>query len=141
MAKKLLMVIVVLCLLTSAMACAPAQPETIKIGCVLSTSGLLGGPAGQNMMNAARLAVDEINAAGGVLGKQLELVEADDATEADKCLRQVKRMVEKHNVKVIVGGQSSGAAMASGPYVAQKEVLLVSPSATSTELSNQEWTE
>jgi len=91
------------------------------------------------MMKGARLAVKEINANGGVLGKKVELVEEDDATEAAKCLERVKKMVEIDGVKVLVGGMTSGAAMASGPYVAGKGVLIVTPSATSPAISEQVW--
>jgi len=139
MVKKLLLVVAVVCLLIPAVACGPAAPETIKIGCVLSTTGLLG-PMGEDMMDGARMAVEEINAAGGVLGKQMELVEEDDATEAAKCLDRVKKLVEIDGVKVLVGGMTSGAASASGAYVADREVLMVSPSATSPTISDQEWT-
>jgi len=140
MIKKLLLVVAALSLLIPAVACAPKEAETIKIGCVLSTTGLLG-PMGEDMMNAARLAVEEINAAGGVSGKQVELVEEDDATEAAKSLDRVKKLVDISGVKVLVGGMTSGAAMASGAYVADHEVLMVSPSATSPEISAQPWTE
>jgi len=138
MVKKLLFTLAILCLLIPAVACGPAAPPEIKIGCVLSTTGLLG-PMGQDMMDAARLAVKEINAAGGVLGKPVKLVEEDDATEAAKCLERVKKMVEIDGIKVLVGGMTSGAAMASGPYVAGKKVVMVSPSATSPAISEQEW--
>ncbi len=139
MTKKLLLVIVALCLLTSAIACAPKEAVETKIGCVLSTTGLLG-PKGIDRLSAARLAITEINAKGGVLGNQVELVEADDGTDAARCLEKVKEMVENNGVKVLVGGMSSGAVMATGPYLAQKNVLMVSPSATSPEISDQAWT-
>lgn len=138
--KKLLLMVAALCLLIHAVACVPKEAETIKIGCVLSTTGLLG-PMGEDMMDGARLAVKEINAAGGVLGKQVELVEEDDATEAAKCLDRVKKLVEIDGVKVLVGGMTSGATMASGSYVAKQKVLMVSPSATSPAISDQAWTE
>ena len=89
MIKKLLLVLVALSLLIPATACS-AGDDTIKIGCVLSLSGDLG-PKGKDRLEAARLAVKEINAAGGVLGKELLLVDKDDATNADKCLEQVQR--------------------------------------------------
>ncbi len=139
MIRRLLLMVAALSLLVPATACAPKEVETIKIGIVLSTTGLLG-PMGEDMMEGARLAVEEINAEGGVLGRQVELVEEDDATEAAKCLDRVKKLVDVDGVKVLVGGMTSGASMASGPYVAGKEVLLVSPSATSPAITNQEWT-
>jgi len=139
MVKKLLMVIAVLALLIPVAGCGPAPAETIKIGCVLSTTGLLG-PMGERMMQGAELAVQEINAQGGVLGKQIELVEENDNTESAKCLERVKKLVEVDGVKVLVGGMFSGATMASGAYVADHEILMVSPSATSPMISEQEWT-
>ena len=139
MVKKLLMVIAVLALLIPVAGCGPAPAETIKIGCVLSTTGLLG-PMGERMMQGAELAVQEINAQGGVLGKQIELVEENDNTESAKCLERVKKLVEVDGVKVLVGGMISGATMATGPYLADHEILMVSPSATSPMISEQEWT-
>jgi branched-chain amino acid transport system substrate-binding protein len=137
--KRLLTVIVALLLLLSALACSRTESDTIKIGCVLSTTGLLG-PKGVDRLNAARLAVSEINAEGGVLNKQVELVEADDGTDPDKCLTKVKKMVEKDGVQVLVGGMSSDAVLATGQYLMEKEVMMVSPSATSIEISGQPWT-
>jgi len=138
--KRLLLVIVALSLLIAGIiGCAPAKPAgTIKVGCVLSMTGLLG-PMGQDMMAAARLAVKEINEADGLLGKQVQLIEEDDGTEAAKCLERVKKLVEIDGVKVLVGAMTSGAAMAIGPYLATKSVLVVTPSATSPALSEQYW--
>jgi len=68
-------------------------------------------------------------------------VEEDDATEAAKCLDRVKKLVEIDGVKVIVGGMTSGASMTSGPYLAGKRILMVTPSATSPLISEQPWKE
>ncbi|MFH0768280.1 MAG: ABC transporter substrate-binding protein [Chloroflexota bacterium] len=138
MLKKLLAIITVLSLLMSVVACTPKPAEATKIGIVLSTTGLLG-PMGEDMMKAARLAVKEINAAGGVLKSQVELIEEDDATEAAKCLERVKKLVDVNGVKVLVGGMTSGASMATGPYLVEKQVVMVTPSATSPALADQTW--
>ena len=139
MSKKPLFIIVALLLFVPAVACAPTEPETIKIGCVLSTTGLLG-PKGKDRVNAARLAVEETNAGGGVLSMQVELLEADDATDPDRCLKEVRELVENDGIEVLVGGMSSSAVMACGLYLAERKVLMVSPSATSTDISDQPWT-
>ena len=141
MTRKILfiIVVVVLLLLVSTIACAPTEPEMIKIGCVLSTTGLLG-PKGVDRMSVARLAVEEINANGGVLGTLVRLLEADDATDPDRCLEKVKELVENDGVKALVGGMSSSAVMACGSYLAEQKVLMISPSATSTAISDQPWT-
>lgn len=139
MVKKILIAVVALSLLIPVViGCGPQAGEAQKIGIVLSTTGLLG-PMGVDMMAAARLAAKEINDAGGVLGKQVQLIEEDDGTDAAKSLERVKKLVEIDGVKVLVGAMTSGAGMATGPYLAEKSVLLVTPSATSPALSEQPW--
>ena len=140
MYKKLIIAIVALSLLFSVFACGKTEIETTKIGCVLSLTGLLG-PKGTERLDAARLAVSEINAEGGILCKQVELLEADDATDAEKCLTRVKKMVQNDGVQVFVGGMSSDAVLATGQYLAEKRVVMISPSATSGEISEQAWTD
>jgi len=140
MVKKLLLVVAVLCLLIPAAACAPAEAETIKIGCLLDTPGGLG-PMGVRMLNGARLAVDEINAAGGVLGKQVELIEEDGNTDAATGFDGVKKMVEINGVQVIAGPMITGASLLSIPYVMEQKVPLITPSATGIPLSEMEGTE
>ena len=97
MVKKLLLVVVALSLLIPAAACGPA--ETIKIGCVLELTGPLGH-MGEMMLDGAKMAVEEINAAGGVLGKQLELVAEDGATDAAIGFDRVKKLVEIDGVAI-----------------------------------------
>lgn len=141
MIKRLLVAALALALIVPVAACSSGGGGgTIKLGVVLSTSGLLG-PMGQDMMKAAELAVKEINDGGGLLGKKVELVEEDDTTDAATALTRVKKIVEVDGVQLMVAGMTSGGAMAIGPYLAQKGVLAVSPSATSPNLQNQPWKE
>lgn len=148
--QKLLALVAVVALLLSITGCgkkAPAptpkeQPAAgeIKLGCVLSMSGQLA-TMGSKMADAVKLAVEEINRAGGVNGKKIKLYLEDDATDPATCLNAIKKLVELNNVKLIIGGMTSGGAKAAGPYVAQRQVLLISPSATSPELTGQAWRE
>lgn len=141
MFRKVLVTALALSLLVPIAACSSGgQAGNIKIGVVLSTTGLLG-PMGIDMMKAAELAVKEINDSGGLLGRQVELVKEDDTTDAAKALERVKKMVEVDGVQLMVGGMISGAAMAIGPYAAQKGVLVVSPSATAATIASQPWKE
>ena len=140
MVKKLLLVAAVVCLLVPAVACAPAEAETIKIGCLLDTTGGLA-PMGVRMLNGARLAVDEINAAGGVLGKQVELIEEDGNTEAATGFDGIKKMVEINGVQVVAGPMITGASLLSIPYAMEQKVALITPSATGVPLSEMEGTE
>ena len=129
MVKKLLLVVAVLALLVPAVACAPAGPETIKIGCVCTKTGDLG-PMGMRMFQGAELAVEEINAAGGVLGKKVELVEEDDATDPQKSLERVRKLVEVDGVEVTIGAWFGGSSGATAPYAEENKIPVVSPSCT-----------
>jgi ABC-type branched-subunit amino acid transport system substrate-binding protein len=140
MIKKLLMVVAVLALLIPAVACGPGPAETIKIGVVLDLTGDLG-PMGVRILNGARLAADEINAAGGVLGKQVELVEEDGATDPATGFDRVKKLVSVDGVEVITGPMITGASLLSIPYVDGQNVPLITPSATGIQLSEEEGTE
>jgi branched-chain amino acid transport system substrate-binding protein len=118
---------------------APAGAETIKIGCLLTTTGDLG-PMGGRMANGARLAIDQINDQGGLLGKKAELVLENDNCEPAKGLERIKKLIDVDGVKVIVGPMISGSSFSAGPYASRKRVPLISPSATAAKLSQQSWT-
>lgn len=140
MIKKLLMVVAVLALLVPAVACGPGPAETIKIGVLLDLTGDLGS-MGVRILNGARLAADEINAAGGVLGKQVELVEEDGATDPATGFDRVKKLVLVDGVEVITGPMITGASLLSIPYADEQDVPLITPSATGIQLSEEEGTE
>jgi len=138
MIKKILLVLVALSLLIPVTACA--GEETIKIGVVLELSGALA-PMGEKMLDGARMAVEEINAAGGVLGKQIELVEEDGATDPDQGFDRVKKMVEIDGVQVIVGPMITPTSELSIPYAKEHKIPLITMSATGVPLSEVEGTE
>ena len=140
MIKRLLLAVVVIMLLVSVAACGPAEAETIKIGVVMDLSGDLA-PMGARMLNGARLAVEEINAAGGVLGKQGELVEEDGKTDPAAGLDRVKKLIEIDGVQVIVGPMISGTSKLAIPFAKSHQVPCITMSATAFELSELDGTE
>ncbi len=140
MVKKLVLVVAVLSLLIPAVACAPKEAETIKIGCVMDLSGDLAA-MGARMLDGGKLAVEEINAAGGVLGKQVELIEEDGKTDPAAGLERIKKLVEIDGVEVIVGPMISGSSKLAIPYAKERKVPLITMSATAFELSEMEGTE
>ena len=139
MIKKILLVLVALSLLIPVTACA-AEEKTIKIGIVLELTGDLGF-MGENMLNGARMAVEEINAAGGVLGKPVELLEEDGATDPDQGFDRVKKLVEVDGVQVIVGPMITPTSELSIPYAKTHKIPLITMSATGVPLSELEGTE
>ncbi len=125
--------------LCSLAACVPQQelPAEIPIGCVLSlTSAPAAGP---NLLKAAQYAVDEINGRGGLDGKKLRLVVEDQGPSAATALYAIHKLVEEQKIQVMIGCDTSEAVLTAGPYLESKGVLLVSPSATSSALSDYSW--
>jgi branched-chain amino acid transport system substrate-binding protein len=139
MIKKLLLAAVALLLLIPAVSCGQKE-ETIKIGCVLELTGDLA-PMGEKMLNAAEMAVDEINAAGGVLGKQVELLSEDGGTNPDQGFDRVKKLVEIDGVQVIVGPMITPTSELAIPYAQEHKIPLITMSATGVPLSELPGTE
>jgi len=120
MFKSLLAASVALAILQGA-----ALADTIKIGSILSTTGpaaFLGDPEQKTL----QLYVDQINKAGGVLGKQIELIVYDDGSEAAKANGFAKRLIEDDKVDAIIGGTTTGASMAMAPLVDKAEIPFIS---------------
>ncbi|WP_395063495.1 branched-chain amino acid ABC transporter substrate-binding protein [Paraburkholderia silvatlantica] len=86
-----------------------AQAETIKIGVPVPLSGS-SAAAGTDILNGAKLAAARINAAGGVLGKQIELVPEDDACDAQTAVQAAQKLVDA-GVVAVAGGYCSSAAL------------------------------
>ena len=99
--------------------------EPVRVGAFLSVTGpaaFLGDPE----LKTLELYVERINAAGGVLGRKLQLVSYDDAGDAEKARTFAKRLIEQDKVDLIVGGSTTGTTMAVVPMVEQAGVPFVS---------------
>lgn len=99
--------------------------DTIKIGSFLAVTGpasFLGDPE----LKTLQLYIDRINADGGVLGKQLELVHYDDGGSAGKARTFAKRLITSDEVDLIIGGSTTGATMAVVPLAEQYGVPFIS---------------
>ncbi|MBA5779404.1 ABC transporter substrate-binding protein [Stappia sp. F7233] len=99
--------------------------DTIKIGASLSVTGpaaFLGDPEARTL----KMYVDDINAAGGVNGKQLELVVYDDAGDANNARTFATRLVEDDGVIAVVGGSTTGTTMAMVPVYEEAGIPFIS---------------
>jgi len=97
-----------------AVATAAQAQAPIRIGAFLSVTGpaaFLGDPEQKTL----ELYVERLNAAGGVLGRKLELVAYDSGGDAEKARTFAKRLIEQDRVDVIVGGSTTGETMAVVP--------------------------
>ncbi len=107
-------------------ACSFGGGETgpIKVGLLITYTGPAGlfGPPTEN---AARLAVSEINEAGGVLGRQLELVIGDDETTPQKANEEANRLVLQEEVDIMIGMHSSASREAALPVVQEADKVYI----------------
>jgi len=103
---------------------APARP--IKIGLILPLTGA-SARLGKEVLDGALLAVEEINAGGGILGRQVELVIEDDEGNPDKCLSAAKKLIEMDQVDLLTGVLHSGNVVAISEYVASVGIPYISP--------------
>jgi branched-chain amino acid transport system substrate-binding protein len=99
--------------------------EPIKIGAFLSVTGpaaFLGDPEQKTL----ELYVEKLNAAGGVLGRKLQLIAYDSAGDAEKARTFARRLIEQDRVDVIVGGSTTGETMAVVPLAEQAGIPFIS---------------
>jgi branched-chain amino acid transport system substrate-binding protein len=112
-------------------------PAEIPVGCLLASSA---APAwGPNLIKAVQVGVESVNSEGGIEGKPLKLILEDEGPTPATSLYAAHKLVEEDNVQVIIGGTTSEDVMSVGPYADSKGVLLVSPTATSSSLSDYGW--
>jgi branched-chain amino acid transport system substrate-binding protein len=107
------------------LAGAAIAQEPIRIGAFLSITGpaaFLGDPENKTL----ELYVEKINAAGGVLGRKLQLIAYDDAGDAEKARTFAKRLIEQDKADVLVGGSTTGTTMAVVPLAEQSQIPFVS---------------
>jgi len=102
----------------------PADAE-IKIGSTLAVTGgasFLGDPEAKTL----KMLVDQVNAAGGVNGEKLELVQYDDGGNPNKARTFATRLVEDDEVVAVIGGSTTGATMAMIPVFEEAKIPFIS---------------
>ena len=105
---------------------APASEDTIKVGILHSQSGTMA-MAEKPMIQAVEMAIDEINASGGVLGKQITYVSEDGASDAAIFAEKATKLLTKDNVATIFGCWTSASRKAVLPVVEGNKGLLWYP--------------
>jgi ABC-type branched-subunit amino acid transport system substrate-binding protein len=112
----------------------PARtPNPLRIGSLLPKTGDLAF-AGPPIFAGVQLAIRDINDAGGVLGEEVQYIEGDDGTDPKVASATVDRHLAA-GVQVIIGAAASGISKAVMPKVIAAQRVMISPSATSDELS------
>jgi branched-chain amino acid transport system substrate-binding protein len=100
-----------------------ARGETpLRIGFVDPLTGVYAAPA-QNEVTGAKLAVAQINAKGGILGRQVELLIEDSANDVGVGVQKARKLIERDQVTFLIGDVNSGIAQAIAQVTNEKGVL------------------
>ncbi len=116
-------------------AAAPVSDEPFVIGAMDALTGV-GESYGNPIQQAKLLAVEEINAAGGINGRMLEIVFEDSKCAAADAITAYNKLTDVDGVKIILGTTCSGAMLGAAPIAEQEGVILLSASATSPDIAN-----
>ncbi|MFL6247369.1 MAG: ABC transporter substrate-binding protein, partial [Thermoanaerobaculia bacterium] len=116
--------------------CAP-QPEVSKGAgggeILVGEYGSMTGPEatfGQSTHNGIMLAVDEINAAGGIDGRKIRVISEDDQSKAEEAAMAVSKLISSNDVIAIIGEVASSNSLAAAPICQSNKVPMISPSST-----------
>ncbi|HEY9530696.1 MAG TPA: ABC transporter substrate-binding protein [Burkholderiales bacterium] len=126
---KKLAVLAILCFAASA-----AWAQTIKIGLVTALSGQ-SARAGEAITRGLSVAIDEINAGGGVLGRKLELVRRDDEATPAKGVIAARELLFREKVTVLFGGLDTPVSLAIVPIVNDQKIPFMGPWAAGTPIT------
>lgn len=112
-----------------------ASGDTIKIGGLAPLTGAVA-VYGVASNNGTKLAIEEVNAAGGLLGKQIEYIPYDDKGDTTEVVNAYNRLVSDDKVVAIIGAVTSKPTMSIGAKAAQDGIPVVSPTATALEVTS-----
>ena len=150
MKRRFLSILLAGCLAVSLTACGGTKEESaapaesgdsasggpILLGTISPNTGNLAA-YGTAIMNGVNLAVEEINAAGGVLGSQIQVINADDQGDPTECMNAFNSLVSQ-GVGLIIGSVTSSCTSAITDSANEEEVVLTSPSSTADSITTED---
>ena len=108
-----------------------AQPATIRLGTLNPLTGA-GGSYGPSMRKAMEWVAQEVNAAGGVNGRQVQLVSEDDQTNPEAAVRAARKLIDVDKVSAIMGTWASAVTTAVAPLCWESKTFLTTVSGSDT---------
>ncbi len=122
--------------LAGSIGTAAYAAEPIKIGV---DGPFTGGSSsmGVSMRDGVRLAVDEINKAGGVLGRQIQIIERDDEAKNERGVQIAQELINKEKVVALVGYINTGVALASERFFQEAKIPVMNNVATGSIVTHQ----
>ncbi len=121
--RRGLLVLALLVLLAALVWLRPAAPQPIRVGVLHALTGSMASSE-QPLVDAVRLAVEELNAQGGLLGRPIELVVADSASDWSRAAAEAQRLITQEKVSVLFACWTSACRKAVKPVVEQHQHLM-----------------
>ena len=134
--KLVLMVLIMALLVPSLAACGKSSGNTIKIGGLAPLTGDIA-VYGIAASNGAKLAIDEINKAGGLLGKQIDFVVLDEKGDVNEAVNAYNKLVDQEKVVAILGDVTSKPTISVAQLAAKTGIPVVTPTATALDVTKQ----
>ncbi|MDM0029531.1 ABC transporter substrate-binding protein [Variovorax saccharolyticus] len=120
-------------LLIAAGASSASAQDAVKMGAVLSLTGS-NATVGEDVRRAVALAVEQVNAKGGVLGKKFDVVIEDSGGNATTALNAARKLVSVDKVPVVIGEYSSGITLPMAQYLVKEGVAHINIASTSVKI-------
>ena len=121
------------------LAGAALAADTVKIGLLAPVTGFAAAD-GESMVNSVKLAVEQVNAQGGVLGKKVELICYDDAADPKQSVALAHKLIGQDKVVAVVGGSYSMPSRAVAPIFDDEEVPFVAAYAIHPDVTKGDYT-
>ncbi|ABM56082.1 Extracellular ligand-binding receptor [Verminephrobacter eiseniae EF01-2] len=118
-------------------AATPGLAQDIKIGYISDMSASGAAEFGLGALWGAQQAAQDINAAGGVLGRPLAIVARDDMAQPPKAIQGVTELLDSEKVVALIGSANSGNVLAWLHLPQQKKIPVISPIATATDITKR----
>ncbi len=131
MKKFLLLTFLAFCFATSVFS---QEKENVRIGVFLDMSGQTTS-FGVATHNGIKMAVDEINAKGGIDGRKLEIFLEDDQGVPERAKNVVQKLIEEKKVHVIIGEVASTNSLAAAPEAQSAKIPMISPASTNPKVT------
>ena len=110
--------------------------DKVRIGVFMSLTGSTAN-FGISSVNGIKMAADEVNAAGGINGKQVEMLVQDDRSDASEAATIVTKFVTQDQVHAILGEVASSRSIAAAPIAQNAKIPMLTPSSTNPEVTKK----
>lgn len=118
---------------------AAETPEPVKIGLLAPLTGFASAD-GFSVLESVKLAVEKVNAGGGIMGRPVELIYYDDAADSKQAVSLANKLIQQDKVDAFVAGSYSLPSRAVAPFFDEEEIPLVAAYALHPDLTNGDYT-